>query len=219
MAFAAKTSGTKTSGAKTSGAKSSDAKSDASGDDRPASDAPKAGDAKTPAATGDIALPEPTKPAKKSVADDEPKPSGPVSVFVSRKQRKVFVRQGFVELFDMPVTIADPDQPIGTHVYTAMGPTEGDKAMRWTVMSIPSSYRHPRHAERRHRRGRVDEEAKPTPAPAASSATEALNRITLPPEAVKRISELLIPGSSLIVSDNALSDETDDSTSFIVLTR
>ncbi len=219
MAFAAKTSGAKTSDAKTSDANTSDAKSDASGGDRPASDAPKAGDAKTPAATGDIALPEPTKPAKKSVADDAPKASGPVSVFVSRKQSKVFVRQGFVELFDMPVTIAEPDQPIGTHVYTAMGPTEGDKAMRWTVMSIPSSYRHQRRAERRHRRGRDDDEAKPTPAPAASSATEALNRITLPPEAVKRISELLIPGSSLIVSDNALSDETDDSTSFIVLTR
>ena len=42
--------------------------------------------------------------------------------------------------------------------------------------------------------------------------------MTLPPEAVERISALLVPGSSLIESDNALSDETDADTDFIVLT-
>ena len=40
----------------------------------------------------------------------------------------------------------------------------------------------------------------------------------LPPEAIERISTLLSPGASLIVSDNALSDETDADTDFIVLT-
>lgn len=45
-----------------------------------------------------------------------------------------------------------------------------------------------------------------------------MHRITLPPEATQRISELMSPGSSLIVSDNALSDETDADTDFIVLT-
>jgi len=30
---------------------------------------------------------------------------------------------------------------------------------------------------------------------------------------------LIMPGSSLIVSDNRLSDETNDSTEFIVMTR
>jgi len=40
----------------------------------------------------------------------------------------------------------------------------------------------------------------------------------LPPEAIDQISPLLIAGSSLIVSDNALSDETDADTDFIVLT-
>jgi hypothetical protein len=116
------------------------------------------------------------------------------------------------------VTIAEPDRPIGTHIYTAMAETDDGKAMRWTAMSIPSGYRHRRrHAEKRHHR-RKDADAEEA-TPAAPSAAEALDRITLPPEAVKRISALLIPGSSLIVSDNALSDETDDSTNFIVLTR
>ena len=77
MTFAAKTSSAKPA-----------AKSDASGDDKAASDPSKTGDTKTPAASGDIALPEPAKPAKKPVADDQPKPSGPVAVFVEPQAKQ-----------------------------------------------------------------------------------------------------------------------------------
>ena len=41
----------------------------------------------------------------------------------------------------------------------------------------------------------------------------------MPADAVERISEMMMPGSSLIVSDNRLSDETGEYTDFIVLTR
>ena len=51
-----------------------------------------------------------------------------------------------------------------------------------------------------------------------STAAEALDRLVLPPEVIEQISSLLMVGSSLIVSDNALSDETDAETDFIVLT-
>ncbi len=59
--------------------------------------------------------------------------------------------------------------------------------------------------------GRKSAETEPA-MPAASTAAEALDRITLPPEAIERISTLILPGSSLIVSDNTLSDETDADT-------
>jgi hypothetical protein len=52
------------------------------------------------------------------------------------------VRRGFEELFDLPVIIAERDRPLGTHVFTAMALKDDGKAMRWTVMSIPSGYRH-----------------------------------------------------------------------------
>ncbi len=165
-----------------------------------------------PLITGSIRLPpRAPKGARK-------RSNKPVSVFVSRKQKRVFIRQGFHALFDMPVTIADPDKPIGTHIYTAMGPTDGGKAMRWNVVSIPSGHAHRRrHAEKRHHHGKV--EAAAPAQPAASTASEALDRVTLPPQAIEAISALLTPGSSLIVSDNRLSDEVDSSTGFIVLTR
>ena len=37
----------------------------------------------------------------------------PVSVLISRKTQRLYVRQGFKPLFESPVTIADPDRPIG----------------------------------------------------------------------------------------------------------
>ena len=167
--------------------------------------------AKAALATTDVtmvALP-PAEPKAASV------PPQPISVFVSRKQSRVFVRQGFKPLFDMPVTIAEPERPLGTHVYTAMALQDGGKAMRWTVVSIPSSYRHVSHRQTKTR----PQDRRGAPAmPAAASAAEALDRITLPPEAIEQISALLVPGSSLIASDNALSDETDADTDFIVLT-
>ena len=127
------------------------------------------------------------------------------------------MRQGFEELFDLPVTIAEPDRPLGTHVFTAMALKDDGKTMRWTVTSIPSGYRHQFTRAGTRNRGRRNSETDPS-VPAASTAAEALDRIALPPEAIERISPLVLPGSSLIVSDNALSDETDADTGFIVLT-
>ena len=53
----------------------------------------------------------------------------------------------------------------------------------------------------------------------SSNATDALDRITIPQEAVDRIAELLTPGSSLIISDEGLGRETGRYTEFIVETR
>src|SRR5262249_54402866 len=61
----------------------------------------------------------------------------PISILVSRKSNKLFVRQGSKYLFDTPVTIRDPEQAIGTHLFTLMRSPLGDASFRWTVMSIP----------------------------------------------------------------------------------
>ena len=45
-----------------------------------------------------------------------PKRSGHVAVFISRKDRRLYVRQNFSPVFDVPITIADADKPFGTFV-------------------------------------------------------------------------------------------------------
>jgi hypothetical protein len=144
----------------------------------------------------------------------------PISVFASLKEGKLYVRQGWKPLFDAPISFENPGQPVGTHVYTAMDMKADGKGLRWTVVMIPSNTR--RIAElketgRKSRSGHVVtpmEVEAPLPSPSA-----ALDRIVMAPELVERISELMMPGSSLIVSDNKLSDETGEYTDFIVLTR
>src|SRR5262249_19145832 len=44
----------------------------------------------------------------------------PVSVFISRKAQRLYVRQRFQPILESPVTIQDADRPIGTHVFTAI---------------------------------------------------------------------------------------------------
>ena len=165
---------------------------------------------------------EPPKPFPPSNRTAEPaKHSGQVAVFVSRKEKKVFVRQGFEPVFDMPIEIARPDEPLGTHVFTALQLLDGGARMRWNVLSIQSAEPQRRTVLRETRRSgrRVSELGQVADARPASSAAEALDRINLPQEAIDRISEILSPGSSLVISDNGLGGETGRSTEFIVLTR
>ena len=168
--------------------------------------------------------PKPTAPRMKS-ADQPIKRTGQVAVFVSRKEKKIFVRQGFIPLFEMPITIEHPDQPLGTHVFTAMGLTGEGAGMRWNLITIPTDGSRPvEQKSTRSRAGDSKKKPKELPKPvvetkAPSTAAEALNRIQMPKEVVERVSEILSPGSSLVVSDEGLGRETGRYTEFIVLTR
>jgi hypothetical protein len=55
--------------------------------------------------------------------------------------------------------------------------------------------------------------------PLSDDTNTALDRIEIPRDAVEQISELMTPGSSLIISDYGISSETRTDTDFIVLTH
>ena len=184
-------------------------------DAAPADDFPK------PALTDEPVKPAVTPPRTKS-ADQPVKLSGQVAVFVSRKEKKIFVRQNAVPLFEMPITFDEPDKPLGTHVFTAMEVTGNGAGIRWNLMTIPTDTVAMMEDHSSRRRSRDREPPKPVvqiQGKPASSAAEALDRVQFPQEAVDRISELLIPGSSLVISDTGLGHETGQRTEFIVLTR
>jgi lipoprotein-anchoring transpeptidase ErfK/SrfK len=148
----------------------------------------------------------------------EPKPlrPGPIAVFISRKEGKIFVRKGFEPVFDAPVTFEDPNRPLGTHVFTALAVNGDNTTLRWNVVSMPGAGSPP--VKKSAKGKRVETPAAPAVGP-ASNATEALDRVTIPPDALERISELMSPGASLIISDKGLGGETGKGTDFIVLTR
>ena len=160
-------------------------------------------------------------PAKPPAPQARPLRPGPISVFVSRKERRLFVRKGFEPLFDTPVTIVEPDKLLGTHVFTAIAVTETEA--RWNVVSLPVERVKGQMvvaAEGRgsHKRARRTQEVVSGPPPV--TATEALDRIEMPGDAVNRISELLSAGATLTVSDQGLGHETGRETDFtVVLTK
>ncbi|MGJ4929407.1 L,D-transpeptidase [Bradyrhizobium sp. HKCCYLS2038] len=123
----------------------------------------------------------------------------PVSVYISRSTQMVYVRRnthkpardGGGEEFDTsiesPVTIRDPDRPIGTHVFTAVAQTGA--GLRWTAVTIDGS----------------------------DSAKDALDRVTIPKEVLDRIAPTAVARSSIIVSDEPLSSETNYRTEFVAV--
>src|SRR5262245_35768909 len=157
---------------------------------------------------------------KPAVAEVKPLKPGPISVFVSRKEGKLFVRKGFEPVFDVPVTFERPDQPLGTHVFTALAANDDNTTFRWNVMSMPGGGAAPvKKAEKGKEKGKKAEAPPPPPAAHASNATDALSRVAIPQDALDRISQLMSPGASLIISDKGLGGETGKGTDFIVLTR
>ncbi len=150
---------------------------------------------------------------------------GPISIFVSRKEKKIYVRQNFTPLFYAPVTIDHPEQAFGTHVFTAMAYLDDGATFRWNVVSLPGAppkaKRDAGNDRRATRRGRREEPvARPLgELPPPQTPAEALARIEIPQDAIDRISALMVPGSSLVVSDQGLGEETGEGTDFIVVTR
>lgn len=143
----------------------------------------------------------------------------PVSIFVSRKEGKVFVRQGFNPIHEEPITFADPERPLGTHVFTAIDSSDGGAALRWQAVTLPSSPPAAAEPERARRRGAQAPVTPPAPVLPPSKAAEALDRFELPPETMKLVGDRLWSGATLIVSDYGISNETGRGTDFIVLTK
>jgi L,D-transpeptidase catalytic domain len=150
---------------------------------------------------------------------------GPISIFVSRKEKKIYVRQNFSPLFYAPVTIDHPEQAFGTHVFTAMAYLDDGATLRWNVVSLPGeppkTKREAANDRRIARNGRREEPAaKPLgELPPPQTPAEALARIDISQDAIDRISAMIVPGSSLVVSDQGLGEETGEGTDFIVVTR
>jgi L,D-transpeptidase catalytic domain len=125
--------------------------------------------------------------------------SGQIAVFISRKDARLYVRQNFAPLFDVPVVIAPDARPLGTHVFTAQADKDDASLYRWSVVSLPVIDRH---------------------GAGPDSAAEALNRLIIPAEAMARINAMLTSGSSIIVSDQGINTgETGTGTDFIIPLR
>ncbi len=122
----------------------------------------------------------------------------PASIFISRATQKLYVRRNthkpwadggevFDATIEVPVTIRNPEKPIGTHVFTAVA--RNDSGLRWTAVTIDNG----------------------------DDAKDALDRITIPQDVLDRIAPTAAPRPSIVVSDEPLSRETNYRTEFVAV--
>ena len=120
----------------------------------------------------------------------------------------LYVRQGFKEVFDTPITIRDIDQPLGTHLYTALNFAAANDQAQWTAMTL-----------------KTDDWIQPiyenegSGGIANAAAGEALDRIEIPAAIRQRLADMLTPGSSLVITDKGFGKEKIAGTDFIVVTH
>jgi hypothetical protein len=173
-----------------------------------AGDAKAAKDGEVQAAEASIraaetAAAEATSAAKQSVRRIEP-----VSMFISRKSGRLYVRQANVHLFDMPIVIREPGRPIGTHLFIATKPSGDGTSLQWVSLTPPAAYEVKRRPHSSRRGHPVHAEAEVAPVQAfPETAAGALSRIEIPQDAAQRIAELLWTGATLIISDVEMSGE------------
>jgi hypothetical protein len=167
-------------------------------------------------------LPDATKDA--AAKAEAAKHAGQISVFISGKDSKIYVRQNFAPLFEAPVTIAASARPLGTHVFTVDVDRKDPNVLHWSVISLPVSARGTVRASDQRvfmsRKGAHPARLEPKPQPLADSPSEALDRISIPADVIARITDALTTGGSIIVSDQGLNQgETGEGTDFIVSMR
>ena len=159
--------------------------------------------------------------AKRELADannDVRLLSKSISVLVSLRAQRIYVRQGTEPVLEAPIAIAPLPGPVGTHVFTAMRYGEDPNTFDWRLVSaqLPAGGK-TFLDDARNRRG---EEAAPTGNLSVRMASAALSAFTIPDDILSLISERARPGASLIVSDRELPDhENGSGTEFVVLTK
>lgn len=137
----------------------------------------------------------------------------PLSLLVSRKTGKLYVRRAFAPVFELPIVIDDPARPLGAHLFVMQ-----DSPSRWLATTATAPVREASLIDDgpKSRRARDAQQISLPP----SDAQDALSRIHFPPGTTALLASLLTPGASLILSDDgARNRETWAGTNFIALSE
>ena len=103
------------------------------------------------------------------------------------------------ESFTAPVTLRSSDKPFGTHAFTLTGPDSDPRHMQWLAIGLDS---------------KLDSKA-------ASQliVSETLNRIDLPQETARRVTAMMHPGTTLVITDQPASQDSRSGPGFTVMTH
>ena len=141
---------------------------------------------------------EKTKADTAKAANDAKLALEPVSIYISRATQKLYVRRnthkpapdGGGEVFDTSIEVPVTIRDPNKRIGTHVftAMARNDTGLRWSVVSIDGN-----------------------------DPKDALDRITIPQEVIDRIGPTALPRSSIVISDEPLSKETNYRTEFVVV--
>jgi hypothetical protein len=121
------------------------------------------------------------------------------SFVVSTADRRLVAIVNGKEAFAAPIGIEDPGKPFGTHAFTLTGPDADPAHLKWLAVGLSAG----------------------TNQVFASAllASETIKRIDLAPDVAKRMTALLHPGSTLVITDRPAGGENQTGPGFTILTH
>lgn len=119
--------------------------------------------------------------------EPEKSPSGPVSLLVSGADRRVIVLRNGVEIGRARITLVDENQPLGSHAYIMKEPVAeaAGQSPAWVAISVPGHY------------GQAG----------GDTSGNASARVDMPDPFAARLQPLLVPGTTLFITDAPVLEE------------
>ncbi|MDX2288096.1 MAG: L,D-transpeptidase family protein [Hyphomicrobiaceae bacterium] len=143
----------------------------------------------------------------------------PITVLISRKAGKIYVRQGWDDLMEAPIEIASPSVPLGTQVFHAVGYTADGHDLEWRALTAARAVPKVQRRVIGRERGRpIYAEVPVETASLPQTPAAALERVKIPAEIAEVLAEHIKPNSAIIITDEGKSPETGKFTDLIVST-
>jgi len=121
----------------------------------------------------------------------------PVSVVISSADKRGYLLENGVDVASGNVVIADPAQPLGSHVFILSGADEGQKGLAWHAVGY--------HAT----------DASGAVAPDA----DVIKRVQGSHDFIEAMKSRMHPGMTLVLTDEPASEETRTPSGFVVITH
>lgn len=121
-----------------------------------------------------------------------------VSFVISTADRRLLAFVNGKEAYSSPVTLRSPEQPFGTHAFTLTGPDADPRHLQWMAIGLDSKH----------------------PVMASDLLVAAtLNRIDLPQDAARRVTAMMHPGATMVVTDRPASEDSRTGPGFTIMTH
>jgi hypothetical protein len=135
----------------------------------------------------------PSQPAGKFEWHPEKAPTGPVSIILSIPDRQVYVYRDGIEIGRAALSTSDLAQGLGSHVYSALDKFGPNGQREWLSTSSFGGA-------------------------SAPDIEELAKHVTFPPGFLEQARAVVSPGTTLIVTDVPVSDQTRSGSGFNILT-